>query len=154
MRTGDGYLHQHALDVTITATMIASRLKYPVADIQELALGSFLMDLGMIIIPQAALSKVGPPSAKIRLLMKEHPAVGFTILRANKGVPINAAHVAYQHHERLDGGGYPRGLKSPDVFPRRPFPTKAATSTVTPRWWRWRTNTFPPSLRARARSNP
>ncbi|HKP94298.1 MAG TPA: HD domain-containing phosphohydrolase, partial [Fibrobacteria bacterium] len=119
MRTGDGYLHQHALDVTITATMIASRLKYPVSDIQELALGSFLMDLGMIIVPQDAWNGIGTPSAKIRLLMKEHPAVGFTILRANGGVPINAAHVAYQHHERLDGGGYPRNLKSPDDFPHK-----------------------------------
>lgn len=119
MRTSDGYLHQHALDVTITATMLASRLKYSTQDIQELALGCFMMDLGMIIVPQAALDAPGPPSEKVRLLLNEHPAVGFTILRANGGVPINAAHVAYQHHERPDGGGFPRGLKSADQFPQK-----------------------------------
>ncbi|MDB5050093.1 MAG: hypothetical protein JWO30_3164 [Fibrobacteres bacterium] len=119
MRTDDGYLHQHALDVTITTTMIASRLKYPVQDIQELALGCFLMDLGMIIIPQDAMKNVGAPSEKLKLLMHEHPAVGFTILRANGGVPINAAHVAYQHHESMDGCGYPRGLTAPDQFPQK-----------------------------------
>jgi HD-GYP domain-containing protein (c-di-GMP phosphodiesterase class II) len=119
MRTDDGYLHQHALDVTITATMLASRLKFPYPDIQEMALGCFLMDLGMIIIPKESMNSLHDPSPKLAHLLSEHPAVGYTILRANSSVPINAAHVAYQHHERMDGGGFPRGLKSPDQFPQK-----------------------------------
>lgn len=119
MRTRDGYLHQHALDVTITATMIASRLKYAVQDIQELALGCFLMDLGMIIVPEALFEKKGPWTLQEIHLLEEHPAVGFAILRANEGVSINAAHVAYQHHERLDGRGFPRALKADDVVPQK-----------------------------------
>lgn len=114
MRTQDGYIYQHALDVTITATMLASRLKFTQVDIQELALGCFLMDLGMIIMPPALLQNMGSMSPQEAALYREHPAVGFTILRANGGVSINTAHVAYQHHERLDGSGYPRGLKAPD----------------------------------------
>ncbi|MDB5051337.1 MAG: hypothetical protein JWO30_4408 [Fibrobacteres bacterium] len=119
MRTKDGYLHQHALDVTITATMIASRLKYAMQDIQELALGCFLMDLGMIIVPEALHEKKGPWSLQETHLMEEHPAVGFAILRANEGVNINTAHVAYQHHERLDARGYPRQLKGDDIMPQK-----------------------------------
>ncbi|HKP94215.1 MAG TPA: HD domain-containing phosphohydrolase [Fibrobacteria bacterium] len=117
MRTKDGYLHQHALDVTITATLIASRLKYSMQDIQELALGCFLMDLGMIIVPDSVFGKKGPLSLQENYLLEEHPAVGFAILRANEGININAAHVAYQHHERLDARGYPRQLKGEDVMP-------------------------------------
>src|SRR5687768_5272017 len=45
IRTKDGHLYQHALDMAITCTMIGSRLKFPLQDIQELALGAFLMDL-------------------------------------------------------------------------------------------------------------
>jgi HD-GYP domain-containing protein (c-di-GMP phosphodiesterase class II) len=119
MRTSDGYLHQHALDVTITATLIAARLKYPVADVQEMALGCFLMDLGMIIVPHALLEKKGPLTLHELQIMEEHPSVGFAILRANEGININTAHVAYQHHERLDGRGFPRQLKAEDVPPQK-----------------------------------
>lgn len=117
MRTTDGFLHQHALDVTITATLIAARLKCAVADIQELALGCFLMDLGMIIVPPALLEKKGALTLQETHILQEHPAVGFAILRANDGININTAHVAYQHHERLDGRGYPRQLKAEDIMP-------------------------------------
>jgi HD-GYP domain-containing protein (c-di-GMP phosphodiesterase class II) len=117
MRTTDGYLHQHALDVTITATLLAARLKCSVADIQELALGCFLMDLGMIIVPPALLEKKSALTLQETHILQEHPAVGFAILRANDGININTAHVAYQHHERLDGRGYPRQLKAEDIMP-------------------------------------
>lgn len=119
IRTKDGHLYQHALDVAITCTMIGSRLKFPIQDIQELALGAFLMDLGMIIVPPAMLEKKEPLTPSEANLYREHPSVGFAILRANEGIPINAAHVAFQHHESLDGNGFPRGLKSVDQFPHK-----------------------------------
>jgi HD-GYP domain-containing protein (c-di-GMP phosphodiesterase class II) len=119
MRTKDGYLHQHALDVTITATMIASRLKFSLQDTQEMALGCFLMDLGMIIVPDSIFEKKGPLTLQETHLLEEHPAVGFAILRANEGININSAHVAYQHHERMDGRGFPRRLKGEDLFPQK-----------------------------------
>ncbi len=119
MRTTDGYLHQHSLDVTITSTMIAARLKYGVQDIQELALGCFLMDLGMIIVPESVQQKRGPLTLSETHILEEHPAVGFAILRANEGININTAHVAYQHHERLDGRGFPRQLKGDDAPPQK-----------------------------------
>jgi HD-GYP domain-containing protein (c-di-GMP phosphodiesterase class II) len=119
MRTKDGYLHQHALDVTITALMIASKLKFTMQEIQELALGCFLMDLGMIIVPDAVLEKSSALTMQESHLISEHPAVGFAILRANDGININVAHVAYQHHERSDGRGFPRGLKADDTMPQK-----------------------------------
>src|SRR4051812_9171890 len=119
LRTKDGYFHQHALDITITATMIATRLKYTLQDIQELALGCFLMDLGMTIVPETILDKKGPLTLHETHIMEEHPGVGFAILRANEGININSAHVAYQHHERLDGRGYPRQLKAENEFPQK-----------------------------------
>lgn len=119
IRTKDGFLYQHALDVSITATLIASRLKFSQQDIQELALGCFLMDLGMIIVPPALLEKKEGLTAQEANLLREHPSVGFAILRANEGVAINTAHVAYQHHERMDRSGFPRGLEAADQFPHK-----------------------------------
>ena len=119
IRTKDGFLYQHALDVAITCTMLGHRLKFPLQDIQELALGAFLMDLGMIIVPSALLEKKEPWTTAETTLYREHPAVGFAILRANESIPINAAHVAFQHHELLDGRGYPRSLRTMDQFPHK-----------------------------------
>ncbi len=117
MRTKDGFLHQHALDVTITATLIATRLRLNLHEIQELALGCFLMDLGMIMVPQSVFDKRGPLTLAEKHVLQEHPSVGFAILRTNEGISPNVSAVAYQHHERLDGTGYPRELKSEDKFP-------------------------------------
>ncbi len=119
IRTKDGYLHQHSLDVTITAILIAARLKFPQQDIQEMALGCFLMDLGMVIVPDALFSKKGPLTLAETHLFHEHPSVGFAILRSNEGININSAHVAYQHHERQDGRGYPRELKGDESVPQK-----------------------------------
>lgn len=118
IRTKDGYLHQHALDTTITAVMLAQRLKFPAKDIQEMALGCFLMDLGMIIVPNAVFDKPVLSVAEQRLL-DEHPAVGYAIMRANEGISINAAHIAYQHHEYADGSGLPRRLRDDGEMPKK-----------------------------------
>ncbi len=119
IRTKDGYLYQHALDVTITAVMLAHQLKFPLKDVQEMALGCFLMDLGMIIIPQALFEKKTPLSLAERRLLREHPMVGYTILRANEGITINAAHIAYQHHELINGSGFPRSLREGNEYPKK-----------------------------------
>jgi HD-GYP domain-containing protein (c-di-GMP phosphodiesterase class II) len=50
-------------------------------------------------------------------LYREHPTLGYAILRQNDRIGITTAHVAYQHHERQDGKGYPRGLRGDNQIP-------------------------------------
>ena len=118
MRTKDGHLHQHALDVAITCTMIgtasSSAPGHPGAGPRVLPHGPRYDHRASV--PCSRKRRRSPfrkPSSG------EHPAVGFAILRANEGVPINTAHVAYQHHERLDGRGFPRQLKAADHSPQK-----------------------------------
>lgn len=117
IRTKSGYNYQHALDVAITAIILANKLKYTQREIEELALGCLLMDLGMVVFPPSLLNKQGQWTEEELNLYREHPALGYAILRQNDRIGITTAHVAYQHHERQDGKGYPRGLRGDNQIP-------------------------------------
>jgi len=73
-------------------------------------------DIGKIGIPDAVLNKPGSYNDEEREIMKQHAAIGFSILaRSKRDVLQAAAVVAHQHHERWDGTGYPRGLAGYDI---------------------------------------
>ncbi len=124
MRSKSGYLFQHSLDVTITSILLALRLRFPVKDIEELALGTFLMDFGMVLLSESVYNKRGPLTPEEKELMREHPSMGYAILKENEGISINTAHVAYQHHENQDGTGYPRGLRGRNELPQKVLSTE------------------------------
>ncbi len=117
LRTKSGYLYQHALDVTITAILLACKLSFTLKEIEELAMGCLLMDLGQVIIADKIFTKGVALTEDDLLLMKEHPSYGYAILRENEKISLSIAHVAYQHHERQDGNGFPRHLKGDNSLP-------------------------------------
>ena len=126
IRTKNGYQYQHALDVAVTAILLASKLKYTHREIEELALGCLLMDLGMVVFPDSLLNRQGQGemSEQEQNLYREHPTIGYAILRQNDRIGITTAHVAYQHHERQDGKGYPRGLRGDNQIPLKTLSPK------------------------------
>ena len=124
IRTKSGYLYQHALDVAVTAILLANKLKYTHREIEELALGCLLMDLGMVVFPETLVNQHGGHSDKESTLYREHPTLGYAILRQNDRISITTSHVAYQHHERQDGNGYPRGLRGDNQIPLKTLSPK------------------------------
>ncbi len=124
IRTKSGYNYQHALDVAITAIILANKLKYTHREIEELALGCLLMDLGMVVFPESLINKQGQLTEQEQQLYREHPTLGYAILRQNDRIGITTAHVAYQHHERQDGKGYPRGLHGDNQIPLKTLSPK------------------------------
>ena len=86
--------------------------------IVELTLGALLHDLGKVAIPHDVLNKPGRLSNKEFTLIKNHPMVGAKKIR-DMGLPDSErlAIVALEHHEHLDGHGYPRGLKGDQIHP-------------------------------------
>jgi HD-GYP domain-containing protein (c-di-GMP phosphodiesterase class II) len=117
IRHKNGWMHQHALDVTITSILLAQNLQFPYKEIEELALGCLLMDVGMVILADGLFKKKGPLTEEELALLREHPTFGYAILRENDQVPLTVAHIAYQHHERQDGNGYPRHLRGNNKLP-------------------------------------
>ena len=73
-------------------------------------MGALLHDIGKVSIDQAILNKPGKLTGEELAEIKTHPDLGFELVRRLPIASILPAHVAYQHHERQDGGGYPRGL--------------------------------------------
>ncbi len=104
----DDYTYGHSVDVCVLAVMCAAELGMTRYDLLDLGTGAILHDLGKLFTPKAILSKPSPLSGDEWDVIRRHPWDGFQMLR--KQVPLMSAHVAFQHHERYDGSGYPRGL--------------------------------------------
>ncbi len=117
IRTKSGYVFQHALDVAVTAIMVGVRIGYSEKELEELAMGCLLMDLGMVMISDSIVYKTSPLNDAEKNLLREHTTLGYAILRENQKIALTTAHVAYQHHERQDGTGFPRELIGDNTLP-------------------------------------
>jgi len=115
IRSRDGYLFGHSVNVCVLAALTGFHLGYSMAQLKELALGALLHDTGKMLIPKEILTKPGPLTADEVTIMNRHPGYGFEILSVQREIPPSAAQVAYQHHERFDGNGYPRNLRGTDI---------------------------------------
>jgi response regulator RpfG family c-di-GMP phosphodiesterase len=99
----------HSQRVVRYTLAIARRLALPEVDIPNLARGALLHDIGKIGVPDAILLKPARLTPDEWVEMRKHPQTGFTILQP---IPFlcGPAEIVLAHQERLDGGGYPRGL--------------------------------------------
>ena len=110
LKTHNDYTFQHSVDVAVVGVVLGKRMGMPRTRLRELALGCLLHDIGKIYIDQAILDKPGPLTGQEFQAIQEHPRMGFELIRRMPVASLLPAHVAYQHHERQRGGGYPRGL--------------------------------------------
>jgi HD-GYP domain-containing protein (c-di-GMP phosphodiesterase class II) len=110
VKTHDNYTFCHSIDVTVTAIMLGRKLFFDRPALRQLALGCMLHDTGKIFIDAKLLNKPGRLTPEEYELIKQHPITGFKLLQSIQKDEFLANHVAYQHHERQDGNGYPRGL--------------------------------------------
>jgi putative two-component system response regulator len=106
----DSYTEKHTHRVAENARMIGSRMGLPERALDALYRGGIIHDLGKIGVPDAILQKPGPLDADELRLMRMHPLIGESIVRPlRSGVPLLP--IIRHHHERIDGTGYPDGLK-------------------------------------------
>jgi len=112
----DPYTAGHQRRVTTVARAIGQELGISSNSLEALTLGGQLHDLGKLHIPSEILSKPRLLTNSEFMLIREHPQASYDLL---KGIdfPWPVADIAYQHHERLDGSGYPRGLKGEQMLP-------------------------------------
>lgn len=112
----DTFFYVHAVNVCTYALMVSTALALDVVDRRHLGMGALLHDIGLV----GCRELVDKPeflTAEERERMRRHPAVGFEMLRRQTEVDLRAAHCVFQHHERGDGSGYPRGLRGTDISP-------------------------------------
>ncbi|MEN6390051.1 MAG: HD-GYP domain-containing protein [Syntrophomonas sp.] len=116
IRTYDDYVFLHSINVAVFAIMTGQTLGYTENQLCELGLGSLLHDIGMISVDPAVLYKVGPLTPQENEQIRAHAQIGFNMLRTYREVSTKSMHIAYQHHERMDGLGYPRGLQGSQIL--------------------------------------
>jgi PAS domain S-box-containing protein len=111
----DPYTAGHQRRVAKLCRAIGSELALDWERIQGLRMAAVIHDLGKIHVPAAILNKPGKLSAHEMGIIRQHPQTAYEIL---KGIdfPWPLAEAIYQHHERLDGSGYPRGLKGDQII--------------------------------------
>lgn len=110
MREKDSYLLEHSVNVAILITIFARHLKFDDKTIEQLATGALLHDIGKIKVPDAILNKPGRLTEPEFAQMRKHVEYSRDILLQTDGISAISLDVAANHHERLDGKGYPRGL--------------------------------------------
>jgi HD-GYP domain-containing protein (c-di-GMP phosphodiesterase class II) len=111
----ENYVFQHSLNVSIYACQLAIENGLPLKTIEEIGLGALLHDLGKVYIPLEILNKPGALTEEEYGQVKLHCELGFETLRKIHEIPLPVAHCALQHHERIDGLGYPRGLRDDEI---------------------------------------
>jgi len=111
----DPYTQFHEKNVAKLALEIAERMGLDEFTIESIRVASMVHDIGKINIPTEILSKPGKLSDIEFEMIKKHPETAYEILR-KVDLPWPVADIVYQHHERLDGSGYPRHLKSDEIL--------------------------------------
>jgi HD-GYP domain-containing protein (c-di-GMP phosphodiesterase class II) len=110
----DAYTGRHAERVAAYGLELARAADLPLARDQQTEFGFLLHDVGKVAVPDAILFKPAPLTDEERVLMEQHPVIGWEILR---GIDFlgDAKLVVRHHHERWDGAGYPDGLAGEDI---------------------------------------
>ncbi|MGS2720987.1 HD-GYP domain-containing protein [Paraglaciecola aestuariivivens] len=114
IREKDTYLLEHSLNVAILLANFGAYLDFPEAKIQELSLSGFLHDIGKIKIPDEILHKPGRLDEQEMTVMRDHVYYGVRVLK-EMGIPDTIVRTISEHHERLDGYGYPDGLRGDEI---------------------------------------
>ena len=115
MEMRDPYTAGHQRQVAQLAAAIAQEMGFPPERVEGMRVLGCLHDIGKIAIPAEILSKPGLLSLMEFTLIKDHPRVGYEIIK-DIDFPFPLAEGILQHHERLNGSGYPLGISGPDII--------------------------------------
>lgn len=111
----DPYTKGHSTSVSRYSEALARAINLPEKEVERIKLGALLHDVGKIGIPETVLKKEGPLSDEEWTIMKQHPTIGAEkVLTPNPSLRDLIPIVKY-HHERIDGKGYPEGLRNGNI---------------------------------------
>ncbi|MBN1885561.1 MAG: HD-GYP domain-containing protein [Candidatus Krumholzibacteriota bacterium] len=106
LKSYDDYTFAHSVNVAVISAAVARRLGMPQAEISSVGVAALLHDIGKLYVPRSIIHKAGRLTPAEWQLVKKHPVDGARIL-AEEGVEQKIRRVAYEHHLRFDGHGYP-----------------------------------------------
>jgi hypothetical protein len=111
----DGSTEEHTRRVALRAVQVGEELGLPPHRLRDLAIGGLLHDIGKLSVPDRILKKPGPLTDPEFRVVKRHPEWGRALLGELGGFPEPVRRLVLDHHERLAGDGYPRGLEAGEL---------------------------------------
>lgn len=115
LRSQDDYTFAHSVNVCVLSLLTGITLGYSSTRLMELGLGAILHDIGKMKVPAGVLNKPGKLTDEEFRIIKQHTVFGYELIQNAGNLGEVPATIAYQHHESLDGSGYPLGV-SGDQF--------------------------------------
>jgi len=109
------YNWRHMINCAIFTAVFAKYLGYKEPLVQELAMGALLHDLGQAKLPQGIFSKPSKVTNNELVAIKKHVAQGLGLVKGEKGITPLMLDMIVNHHERLDGSGYPRAIQGDKI---------------------------------------
>jgi len=115
MEKSDGYTYAHSLATSVWCAQFGRHLGLERSDINDLALGGMLLDVGKVKLPQELLNKQTAITPEESELMRKHLDYSVRILAQTQSIPPAVLRMVATHHERADGSGYPEGIKNEEI---------------------------------------
>lgn len=115
LKTADDYTYMHSVAVCALMIALARQLKLDEQQVREAGMAGLLHDMGKAMIPKEILNKPGKLTDAEFEVIKTHPEEGYKLLLESRGVGESTLDVCLHHHEKMDGGGYPKGLKGEQI---------------------------------------
>jgi putative nucleotidyltransferase with HDIG domain len=115
LKTADDYTYMHSVAVCALMIALSRQLGLTDDETREAGLAGLLHDIGKMAVPSEILNKPGRLTDEEFVSVKEHPSAGHAMLLESKGVGAIALDVCLHHHEKMDGSGYPKGLKGEQI---------------------------------------
>ena len=111
IKTKNNYMYEHLVDVAVVSIMLGLKMGLRMKELRELGLGCLLHDIGELFIPHEIINKPSELTSEDLEQIQTHPLIGYKLIKSIPGIGAMPALVAWQHHEKQDGTGYPRGLQ-------------------------------------------
>jgi putative nucleotidyltransferase with HDIG domain len=115
LKSADDYTYMHSVAVCALMIALSRQLKLDEAQTRTMGLAGLLHDLGKAMMPMAVLNKPGKLTDAEFAVIKSHPALGHRMLAESQAVNEVVLDVVLHHHEKIDGTGYPDGLKGDGI---------------------------------------
>ena len=117
IRSRDNHTFAHSVNVCVLSTVLGKVMHLDSEKLETLAIGALLHDIGMVHLPPNLLNNIEELTPSEKEQVKTHTTLGFEDLRKRKEFSLVVAHIAFQHHEHINGTGYPRQLKEGEIHP-------------------------------------
>ncbi len=116
LKQADDFTFTHSVNTCVLSVMLAEQCGLA-PEAENVGLAGLVHDLGKVSIPSEILNKVDPFTDEEWQLVREHPVAGLSLLHRSEELPSSIVQSVSQHHEHMDGTGYPYGLKGESIGP-------------------------------------